>query len=157
MKIPRDKTGWWFAIPLRRGGYAAALIARNRPSSMMLVYPLDRHFSSLPSQADLDGLSHADFLHPKVMTTNRLREGKWSMLFRFPSFAREEWPLPVQFRVPPIGGPAFMVMRKESDLSEREWEKRYDPGSDPREVDFTDSLYPDSWLADFFETRFNPR
>jgi hypothetical protein len=155
VRVPRDVSGWWFAIPLRRGGYVAALTARNKPSTMMLVYPLDRHFQEIPQLHELTSLVACDCLPARVITCDHVRRGLWPLIHKHPDFSREAWPIPMYFRVPGIG-PAFMTKRAEDNLAYWDYEVRYMPGSDPREAEYPERLIGDRNLHDYFNDKFNP-
>lgn len=155
-RVPRDKSGWWFAIPLRRGGYAVALVARNKPSTIMLVYALDRYFAEIPELSELGGVGPADCLPARMLTGHYIKDGLWPLIHRQPGFTREGWPIPVFFRVPPLGGPAYMTTFKEDDLAANDVEIRYVPGTDPRERDYPETLGGAWGLHNYFNHKFNP-
>ena len=122
----------------------------------MLVYPLDRHFVDVPDISELAHLRPNDCMPARMSTCNYLRDGVWPLIQRHPGFSREEWPIPPFFRVPPLGGPAYMTTFEEDNLAANDVEIRYVPGTDPRERDYPETLRADSGLHDYFNYKFNP-
>lgn len=61
MKSLPYREGSLFAVPLRKGGYAAGLVARMAPQGkIILAYFFGRKFETVPSLSDISSMRAAD-------------------------------------------------------------------------------------------------
>lgn len=122
MKQPYHE-GSWFAVPLNNGGYAAGLVARMSPQGkIMLAYLFGPKRATIPTLADVQGLTAADAAKAIRTGDMALANGRWPVLGDVENFNRNDWPVPVFIR--------------RSDSLKRAWQATYadDPAKPEREI-----------------------
>lgn len=87
------KEGSWFAIPLKEGGYALGLIARQK-KALILGYFFGPRYPTVPTLNDAVGLGHADAMQRMIFGDLELLNGLWPVLGELPDWERSKWPMP---------------------------------------------------------------
>jgi hypothetical protein len=97
--------GTWFAVPLKRGGYAVGIIARGNPKTSLICYFFGPRRSDVPSLSEVETWKAADALCVEQVGDLGLLQGDWPIIGHSQLFRRDNWPMPVfVFQVPALGG-----------------------------------------------------
>jgi hypothetical protein len=109
-KLPY-KEGTWFAIPLRKGGYAAGLVARLIPGQgkIILAYLFGPKREAIPSIGELGRLSPDMAIKIARIGDLALIDGSWPIIGEAADWRREKWPTPAFIRRDDIGRIAWQV------------------------------------------------
>lgn len=97
-KVPY-KEGTWFAVPLKKGGYATGCIARCKPKTALVVaYLFGPKRDHVPPLDELVSLKADDAGAVWRMGDLGLITGSWPIIGEAPHWSRAEWPMPVFIR-----------------------------------------------------------
>jgi hypothetical protein len=121
MKLPY-REGTWFAVPLRRGGFAVAVVARAKRGGL-LCYFFGPRRDSVPTLTELENLKPLDAICRLRVGDLGLLEAKWPIIGQAKSWNRSDWPMPVFIRREPVllirgearGGRAWRVYYSDAD------------------------------------------
>lgn len=102
MKVKTDgcKPGDFIAVPLRRGGWAVALVVRQviddngRPPHAFRTYGFGKLFDRCPTIEDALGLRVTDVVCLDYSSDFQVWAGVWPRLGALPEFSAADWPLP---------------------------------------------------------------
>lgn len=101
------------AVPLEKGGYGVALVARwskkdRRDFKEIICYGFDRLFERLPTYDEVKNLQPTDAILLSIGGDRAIAHGHWPRLGPSPSFSYDRWPLP-PFRDMDAGRPLWFV------------------------------------------------
>lgn len=102
MKVKTDgcKPGDFIAVPLRRGGWAIALVVRQaklysrRPPHQIVTYGFGTLFRELPTLVDALKLRITDAVCLDFSSDYQVWNGVWPCLGQLAGFSVHDWPLP---------------------------------------------------------------
>lgn len=104
--------GTWFAVPLRKGGYAIGVVTRaTRTGRVLLAYFFGPKHEDVPSLTDAAGIRPKDAVRRLQIGDLGLMNGKWKILGELPGWNRQSWP-----------SPSFL---RRDELSKRAWLSTY--------------------------------
>ena len=109
--------GTWFAVPLREGGFATAVIARSSArGGVLLAYFFGKIWQELPQLNELKALeSPSSAVRILRVGDLGLIEGKWPILGRDPEWRRGDWPVPLFVRKEELSRRAWIVHYSDED------------------------------------------
>jgi hypothetical protein len=117
MKKIKAKEGDVFAVPLRQGGYAIGLIAREH-KTITLGYFFDTVYSSVPEQMDVTDITKWKVALIGKFSSMGIENGEWPLLKTTFKFIREEWPIPVLKMQEPLSEKYFAVIYDDTLINE---------------------------------------
>jgi hypothetical protein len=100
VKTSGCKPGDFIAVPLRRGGWAVALVVRqvmddlNRPPHAIHTYGFGKVFDRCPTLLDAISLHVNDVVCVDFSSDYQVWAGAWPRLGSLPAFSTHDWPLP---------------------------------------------------------------
>jgi hypothetical protein len=104
------REGEWFAIPLRRGGYALGLVARRpRRGTVVLGYFFGPARKKLPTAEELANIRAEHTQLVCRFKDTPLHRGVWTIVGRHPHWRRKDWPMPAFFRREGLSGRGIRI------------------------------------------------
>ena len=104
------REGEWFAIPLRRGGYALGLVARRpRRGTVVLGYFFGPARKSLPTAEELAKIRAEQVQLVCRIKDAPLHRGVWPVIGRHPHWRRKDWPMPAFYRREGLSGRGIRI------------------------------------------------
>jgi hypothetical protein len=119
--------GDWFAVPLRDGGFAVGVVARE-PESCVAGYFFGPRCDELPTLNDVRDLRPHDAILVGKFGHLGLSQGKWSILGRLDIWDRAGWPMLVLVRYEELTGRSFHVYYDDDDPAKLLREEQIRPG-----------------------------
>jgi len=116
-----EKEGYLYAIPLRAGGFAIALVVRCGRGKATLISIFDRSFATIPRvEVARPHLSPSRVIHELRTSPLSIRRGHWPELGQLDEYHRDDWPLPYwnypgEYERKPKRGHAFVARIDECD------------------------------------------
>lgn len=109
-KYIRYDEGQWFAVPLRKGGYALGIITRgNYKTKGGLGYFFKPKYSEIPGEEATWQKSPKDAVLVTRFGDLGLINGRWPLIPSTRLFSKEEWPIPkFGMEVELVPGKAFI-------------------------------------------------
>jgi len=89
--------GTWFAVPLRKGGYAVGIVARAS-RACILAYFFGPRREAIPRLDEILNLNAASAISVLRVGTLGLINKEWPIIGEAQSFNRSNWPMPVFIR-----------------------------------------------------------
>ena len=117
MVAPQYREGTWFGIPLRGGGYAIGLVARQGRRGRLFGYFFGPVHESEPKRSAVDGLQPEDSIYLSRFGDLNLLNGEWPIIGQEPHWVRERWPLPAFARIDEQEGKAWLSYYSDDDLA----------------------------------------
>jgi hypothetical protein len=112
----RYKTGDWFGVPLRKGGFAVGTVVRSQPKKGILFgYFFGPKRRVLPTPDELQRLKPGDAILLARFGDLGLIQGKWPLIGPLPG--PRNWPMPPFVRRDAITGRPHLVIYKDDDPS----------------------------------------
>jgi hypothetical protein len=133
--------GQWFAVPLRKGGYALGVVVRgNYKTKIVLGYFFGPKFDKLPGDNAILDRNPENAILITWFGDLGITNGSWPLIQSTRRFSREEWPMP-KFgrRAELVNGKGIIVEYKENDAGE--WRVHYET---PVNIDDINGLPEDS-------------
>lgn len=95
--------GLMVTVPLARGGFGAAMIARSAPVlkkkfRLVLLYSFNRIFNASPTPDDVCGLPITDAINLTLCGDISIRDKRWATIGIRPGFDLAHWPVPPQIQ-----------------------------------------------------------
>lgn len=109
--------GLWFAVPLRQTGYAVGLVARVDAHHQAAGYFFGPLRKDVPRLEELALLQSKDAMSAGLFVDLWLKNSKWPVLGRTPSWNRAEWPMPLLGSRDGATGRYVRVQRSQEDFS----------------------------------------
>src|SRR3989442_15412111 len=110
MKLP-FREGTWFAVPLRRGGFAIGVVARATSiGKVILCYFFGPPRTTLPKIAEVEDLRAGNAIRAWRVGDLSLAKGDWPIIGRSECWNRSEWPTPIFIRRDPLRPKAWRVI-----------------------------------------------
>ncbi|MGH9123476.1 MAG: Imm26 family immunity protein [Acidimicrobiales bacterium] len=122
------REGDWFAVPLRKGGFAVGMVTRANPGGALLGYFFGPRRDAPPSLADVAGLNPGDAILVAMFGHLGLTQGKWAILGRFDGWDRADLPMPAFVRYEELTGRSFRVFYADDDPNRLLREEKIVPG-----------------------------
>jgi hypothetical protein len=92
------KPGHWLGLPLRGGGFGAALVVARRSGIVIFgdafLYCFPRVFDFYPKLSDVSGLRPEHACYVAGTSLVNVRDGRWRVLGAEPGFRESDWELP---------------------------------------------------------------
>jgi len=133
------REGDTFAVPLKSGGFAVAVVARISPGGRVLLgYFFGPRLKTSPAGPLVPQLRNGDAILVARFGDLGIIRGEWTPLGQVPGFTRNAWPMPVFHRQVLLGGPPVRVQYRDDD-----------PNSVPRESPISENeakLLPEDGL-----------
>jgi hypothetical protein len=108
--------GTWFAVPLRRDGFAVGLVARaTSKGPCVLAYLFGPQRNAVPTLSRVSGLNPSAAVKVVRVGDLNLINGKWPIIGHWTEFSRSEWCFPKFLRSDEIGHRAWIVEYSEDD------------------------------------------
>lgn len=103
MKRQDPSPGLLAAVPLKRGGYGVALLARSTPLQtkafrLALVYGFDRVYRRMPTLEEASSLLITDAIHILKCGDISFRDGRWPTIGLLEHFVPVNWPVPPRIK-----------------------------------------------------------
>jgi Immunity protein 26 len=116
--------GDWFAVPLRRGGFAVGIIARANPDGVLLGYFFGPWRAQLPTLDEVAGLHAGEaLLVTKFGDLGLIRptqtNAPWPLIGRLDTWEPSAWPMPVFGRYEELTGRSFEAHYADDDPNRR--------------------------------------
>jgi hypothetical protein len=93
------KEGTWFAVPLKKGGYAAGRVARHSPKGcVVLAYLFGPKREDVPSLDEVAHLRPDEAISVEMVGDLGLINGSWPIIGNSAHWNRGGWPVPVFIR-----------------------------------------------------------
>jgi hypothetical protein len=129
MPEPTYREGDWFAVPLRRGGFAAVIIARAMPRNegVLLGYFFGPMRESVPTLDELSPLSASGAVLVERFGDLGILDVTWTLVGHTDRWDRSAWPTPAFGRFEELTGRAFKVTYDDADPNTLLCEERIDP------------------------------
>jgi hypothetical protein len=121
-RLTRDMTprlfrdGSWFAVPLQDETWAAGLAAWTDNRGAVIAFLFGPRRKTMPSLADLRGLSPNQASLVANVSDLKLRDGRWPVIGAQEGWPRGQWPMPTFHR--PEGDWHWCVTYAPGDLIE---------------------------------------
>jgi immunity protein 26 of polymorphic toxin system len=115
-KKVKYEEGDWFAVPLRKGGFAPGVVARTGTKGIFLGYFFSPKYRTLPDLHDVLQNSAASPVLVALAGDLGLIRGDWKVLGKPWNWRRDRWPLPAFSRRDALTGKASQVTYNEADL-----------------------------------------
>ena len=109
--------GTWFGVPLRTGGFAAGLIARQGKGGCLFGYFFGPILKVPPPKSVVEQLHPEDSVHQAMFGDLNLRKGLWPIIGQEQNWDRNRWPMLPFFRGDDTEGKAWLSYYSEDDLS----------------------------------------
>ena len=116
-KLPY-KEGDWFAIPLRKGGYALGLVARLDGTGGIIGYFFGPRHEQLPTKEEIMGLSADSAVLIRHFGDLGLLRGEWPIISHSSVWNRAHWPLPAFARISMDDKQALRIEYAETDINQ---------------------------------------
>jgi len=114
MSLPY-REGTWFAVPLRRGGFAVGVVARtSREGKVLLGYFFGPRRRSVPSLADVQSSRPQDATLVVRFGDLSLIQGEWPIVGDT-RLDRSSWTVPDFARTDPLSGRSWRVRYDDRD------------------------------------------
>jgi hypothetical protein len=110
------QNGSCFAVPLRTGGFAVGLVARNNGKGIALGYFFGPRLSKV-EEANLDELVPRDAIYVGKFGDLGLLNNEWPILGAVPQWNPRQWPLPPLVRVDEAANRAWISVYDEHSFS----------------------------------------
>lgn len=114
-KLPYSE-GSWFAVPLRRGGFAVGVVARMDGTGGMMGYFFGPKRDEAPRLLDVRSLNVNNAVLCKMAGDLGLLKGFWPVLGRADDWNRADWPVPNFARKDAVSGQWIRVTYDEDTL-----------------------------------------
>lgn len=113
------REGDWFAVPLRKGGFAAGIVARSMPDDggVTLGYFFGPGWADVPPLPELLTLKPSDAILVRRFGDLGLIEGSWPLIGGMAEWDRSMWPIPHFGRFESLTDRAFEVIYDDDDPS----------------------------------------
>lgn len=92
------REGTWFAVPLRKGGFAVGIVARANKRGCLLCYFYGPKRISAPTLAEVESLKPQDAIRKFLAGDLGLIEGNWPIIGESKLWNRTDWPMPIFIR-----------------------------------------------------------
>lgn len=114
------KEGTWFAVPLREGGYAAGVVAREVPGEgkIILAYFFGPKRDAVPAMEELERLTPDAAIKVARVGDLGIMEGSWPLVGESENWDREKWPIPHFIRKDDISRTAWRVVYADDNPNE---------------------------------------
>jgi|SRR5271157_6053791 len=110
--------GQWFAVPLRSGGYAIGIIVRGSYKTKGgLGYFFGPKYAEVPSNIETLAKNKDNSILIGWFGDLGIINGDWPLIEGRKPFAREEWPVPKFYRIPPLPIEKAFVVEYDQDTS----------------------------------------
>lgn len=87
------REGTWFAVPLRKGGFAVGRVARAK-GGLLLGYFFGPSREEVPPLRKVEGLKPNDAIRVFRVADTGLVDGEWPIIGNSDSWDRSQWPMP---------------------------------------------------------------
>jgi hypothetical protein len=112
------REGTWFAVPLKRGGYGAGVVARATADGRILLgYFFGPRHPTVPRLTDVRSLQPQEAALVVHFGDLSLIDRNWPILGQAPSWDRRRWKSPDFVRTDPLSGRAWLVHYDDRDPS----------------------------------------
>lgn len=92
------REGTWFAVPLRKGGFAVGIVARANKRGCLICYFYEPRRNSVPTLLEVESLKPQDAIRKLQAGDLGLIEGSWPIIGHSKSWDRVDWPIPIFIR-----------------------------------------------------------
>lgn len=115
MKLPYCE-GTWFAVPLKKGGFAVGVVARTtKKGKVILCYFFGPRLESIPSLKETEIFNPIDSVLIVHVGDLGLIQGEWSIIGLYKSWNRADWPIPPFIRRNDISQKAWLDYYSDDD------------------------------------------
>jgi len=101
--------GTWFAVPLRREGFAVGLLTRVAGDGPVFGYFFGPRRTQVPDIHETETLAPQDAIFVALFGDLGLLNGEWPVIGQHRKWDRDEWPLPALVRVDEMANKAWQV------------------------------------------------
>ncbi|HEY6871378.1 MAG TPA: Imm26 family immunity protein [Geobacteraceae bacterium] len=123
MKLPYEE-GSWFAVPLRKPGFAIGVVARATSKGKVLgCYFFGPVRSIVPSLGELEGVRTVDSVAVYMIGDLYLLKGRWPIIGKHKSWDRTKWAMPTFLRQEEFSGRKWKVYYSDTDPNKVEKEE----------------------------------
>jgi Immunity protein 26 len=115
VKLPY-REGTWFAVPLRKGGFAIGVVARaTRSGKVILCYFFGPRQDSVPPLLEAERLAPGDAIRVVRVGDLSLIRGEWPIIGNSRIWDRASWPMPPFVRRSELSRRAWRVYYSDQD------------------------------------------
>ena len=115
-KLPYEN-GTWFAVPLRTGGFAIGIVARNDGKGIVVGYFFGTRHKVLPTISDIQKLLPDQAILVCRFGNLGLLDKGWPILGKSQTWSATQWPIPVFARFDGINDDIAWKVSYSDDLS----------------------------------------
>ena len=116
-KLPY-REGDWIAVPLKTGGWAVGVVARQDGRGGIFGYFFGPRRDQVPALGELRGYKPDEAILLSILGDLGLIRNEWPVLGRLEPWEREKWPLTLLRRTDCVSGVHRLIEYDESDLLE---------------------------------------
>jgi hypothetical protein len=109
--------GDWVGVPLPGGGWAVGLVARMNRKGAVIGYFFGPRRDAVPTVEQLEALQPDDAILVGKFGDLGLVKNEWPVIGRQPDWDRDQWPIPVFVRRPPLIDRVVKVWYDETELN----------------------------------------
>ena len=108
--------GFWFAVPLKNGGFALGRVARATPKhGVILCYFFGPKYDAIPTIAEVKDLAPEKAIRILRIGDLSLIRGEWPIIGKSNPWHRSAWKMPEFLRKDELSGKAWRVHYSDAD------------------------------------------